>query len=251
MTTAILSALPEEQAGLAGHLQGLRTQVHAGREFHLGHWNGHAVVFVLSRIGKVAAATTAATLIERFGASRLFFTGLAGGLGPQVRVGDTVIGTKYLQHDMDASPLFARHEVPLYGRARFAADAASAALLLASAQALPAGGGIDPAVRQRFGLGTASRLHQGLIVSGDRFVCRADEAHALRAALPDALAVDMEAAAVAQVCHDHGAPFAAIRHISDRADDQAHVDFPAYLAQVAALQARALIGALLDRLAQA
>jgi len=248
MTTAILSALPEEQAGLAQRLDGLRTQVYAGREFHVGRWQGREVVFVLSRIGKVAAATTAAAAIERFGATRLFFTGLAGGLHPDVRVGDTVIGGEFLQHDMDASPLFARHEVPLYGRARFAADASSVALLLAAAQAAPEGGGLEPEVRQRFGLGRASRLHRGLIVSGDRFVSRAHEAQALREQLPDALAVDMEAAAVVQVCHDHGVPFAAARHVSDRADDEAHVDFPAYLAQVAACQARGLITALLDRL---
>jgi adenosylhomocysteine nucleosidase len=86
------------------------------------------------------------------------------------------------------------------------------------------------------------------LVSGDRFVSRADEAQVLRKLLPDALAVEMEAAAVAQVCHDHGIPFAAVRNISDRADDNAHVDFAAYLAEVAGVQARALIGALLPLL---
>jgi adenosylhomocysteine nucleosidase len=248
VTTAILSALPEEQAGLAAQLQGATVHTYAGREFHVGRWQGRPVVFVLSRIGKVAAATTAAALIERFGASRLFFTGLAGGLSSDVRVGDTVVATDLLQHDMDASPLFPRHEVPLYGRSRFAADPASVALLMAAVHSLPEDGLIDADVRQRFGLGKTSQVHQGLLVSGDRFVSRASESQALRDALPDALAVDMEAAAVAQVCHDHGVPFAAVRHVSDRADDSAHVDFPAYLTQVAALQARALICALLDRL---
>nr|WP_301334595.1 5'-methylthioadenosine/adenosylhomocysteine nucleosidase [Variovorax dokdonensis] len=246
-----MSALPEEQAGLAANLENPSVHVYAGREFYVGRWNGQPVVFVLSRIGKVAAATTAAAVIERFGATRLYFTGVAGGLHPRVKVGDTVVATELLQHDIDASPLFPRHEVPLYGRSRFAADMAGVAQLTLAAQAVTEAGAIDDDVRQRFGLGAAPCVHQGLLVSGDRFVSRASESQALREALPDALAVDMEAAAVAQVCHDHGVPFAAVRHISDRADDSAHVDFPAYLAQVAALQARALISALLDRHAPA
>ncbi|WP_213956114.1 5'-methylthioadenosine/adenosylhomocysteine nucleosidase [Variovorax sp. dw_954] len=249
MTTAILSALPEEQEGLAVQLEGLRVVRHAGRDFHAGEWLGRPVVFALSGIGKVAAATTAAALIERFNVRRIVFTGVAGGLHPDVRVGDTVVGAEFLQHDMDASPLFPRFEVPLYGRSRFAADAALAALLLAAARApsVNAKSLFDAQTLARFGIDTP-HVHQGLLISGDRFVARADEARALRAALPDAMAVEMEAAAVAQVCHDHGVPFAAVRNISDRADDQAHVDFPAYLAQVAGRQARALIAALLPTL---
>ena len=70
-------------------------------------------------------------------------------------------------------------------------------------------------------------LHEGLVISGDRFVSTAAESDALRAALPDALAVEMEGAALAQVCADFGRPFAVLRTISDRADDSAHVDFTA------------------------
>jgi adenosylhomocysteine nucleosidase len=102
MTTAVLSALPEEQEGLAAQLEGRRVVRHAGRDFHAGEWHGRPVVFALSRIGKVAAATTAAALIEQFKVRRIVFTGVAGGLHPDVRVGDTVIGTGFLQHDMDA-----------------------------------------------------------------------------------------------------------------------------------------------------
>ena len=249
MTTAILSALPEEQEGLAAQVDGLRVVRHAGRDFHAGRWHGRSVVFALSGIGKVAAATTAAALIGRFDARRIVFTGVAGGLHPDVRVGDTVIGTGFLQHDMDASPLFPRYEVPLYGRSRFAADGQLVELLLAAARDPSVGAAalFDAETLARFGIDTP-RVHQGLLISGDRFVARADEAHALRMALPDAMAVEMEAAAVAQVCHDYQVPFAAVRNISDRADDQAHVDFPAYLAQVAGRQARALIAALLPML---
>jgi adenosylhomocysteine nucleosidase len=77
-------------------------------------------------------------------------------------------------------------------------------------------------------------VHEGLIVSGDRFVSTTRESAALRAALPDALAVEMEGAAVAQVCADFERPFAVMRIVSDRADDDAHVDFGRFVEDVAA-----------------
>jgi adenosylhomocysteine nucleosidase len=84
-------------------------------------------------------------------------------------------------------------------------------------------------------------VHHGLIASGDRFISSALEAQALCAALPDALCVEMEGAAVAQVCHDYAIPFAAMRTISDRADDNAHVDFPAFVRDVAGPQALSIL----------
>jgi adenosylhomocysteine nucleosidase len=89
----------------------------------------------------------------------------------------------------------------------------------------------------------APRLHRGLVVSGDRFIARAADSEALRHDLPDALACEMEGAAVAQVCHDYRVPFAAVRTISDRADDQAHADFLRFVAAVASRYSLALIEA--------
>ena len=80
MTTAILSALPEEQSGLLGYLEKPQRLVHAGRTFWRGDLHGKPVVLALSGIGKVAAATTAAALVERFGVARIVFTGVAGGV---------------------------------------------------------------------------------------------------------------------------------------------------------------------------
>jgi adenosylhomocysteine nucleosidase len=88
-------------------------------------------------------------------------------------------------------------------------------------------------------------LHEGLLISGDRFVSRTAESRALQVELPDALAVDMESAAVAQVCADFGLPFAVVRTISDRADDAAHVDFPRFLTQVASRYSAAVVAQLL------
>ena len=83
------------------------------------------------------------------------------------------------------------------------------------------------------------------MVSGDRFVSTTAEARALQAELPDALAVEMEGAAFAQVCHDFGVPFAAVRTISDRADDAAHVDFTRFVRTVASARSAAIVDALL------
>ena len=217
-----------------------------GRTFWRGHLHGHDVVAVLSGIGKVAAATTATALIERFGVQRIVFTGVAGGVAPGVRVGDVVVAQRFLQHDMDASPIFPRHEVPGYGRSTFDSDATLTVQLARACEQvlhdLPAMLGSD--VVQAFGL-QSPRCHQGLLVSGDRFVSTTAESAALREALPDALAVEMEGAAFAQVCHDYGVPLAVVRTISDRADDAAHVDFPRFLREVASRYSGAIIEALL------
>jgi adenosylhomocysteine nucleosidase len=229
MTTAIVSAMHEELAAVLALMPDERKQVVGGREFWVGHLRGQPVVAVLSRIGKVAAATTATALIERFAVKRIVFTGVAGGLGAGVAVGDIVVGDSFLQHDLDASPIFPKYQVPLYGVDRFAADPRlSEALAQAVRTALP-----------------EVKLHRGLVLSGDRFVSTTAESSALQAALPDALAVEMEGAAFAQVCHDYGIPFAAVRTVSDRADDDAHVDFPRFLQQVASRHSAAIVRAFL------
>lgn len=252
-STAILSALAQEQQGLLEQLADVRQVRRAGRDFWLGELHGAPVVLALSRIGKVAAATTATTLIEAFGAQRIVFTGVAGALGPDVRVGDVVVASHFVQHDMDASPLFPRFEIPLYSQTQFACDTRLTALLSEAcrsaltdwqhAAARPAQDRPAPAV------------HQGLIASGDRFIATAqisrEVQQSLRSHAMHALAVEMEGAAVAQVCHDYGVAFAAMRTISDRADDLAHVDFEQFLTEVAGAYAQRILAHFLRLLAQA
>jgi adenosylhomocysteine nucleosidase len=246
-STAILSALPEEQAGLLAQLEGARRHTVASRDFWLGQLQGKPVVLALSRIGKVSASLTASVLIGHLGVSRIVFTGVAGGLAPGVRVGDVVVAQDFIQHDLDASPLFPRYEVPLYGRARFACEPALTSLLSTAArQAL---GSASTAAME---LPAGAKVHSGLIASGDRFVSSAEASRALQSALRsaghEALAVEMEGAAVAQVCADYDIPFAAMRTISDRADDTAHIDFPRFVNEVASRYALAIIKQLMQSL---
>jgi len=233
---AILSALPEEQEGLLAHMQDAQCVRYASRDFWTGRLQGQSVVLALSRIGKVAAATTAAALIGHFGVRAIVFTGVAGGVGAGVRVGDVVVGSSYVQHDMDASPLFARFEVPLTGQAIWPADAALLEQLQAAAAQALAG---------RCYAGAEVTLHQGLIASGDQFIgnaaVQATLCNALQALGHFPLAVEMEGAAVAQTCADHGVPFVAVRSISDRADAHADVSFSAFVQTTARHYAHAIV----------
>lgn len=242
---AILSALVDEQRGLLVALVQPHQTQRAGRTFWSGQLCGAPVVLSTSGIGKVAAALTSTVLIEVFGAAQVVFTGVAGGVGPGVEVGDVVVGSAFLQHDMDCSPLFPRYEIPLYGQSEIQADPALTQTLLQACRSAPLvhTGHASPVV-----------IHQGLIASGDRFVSRPGEVAELIAAMAAAayhpLAVEMECAAVAQVCLDYGVPFAAVRTISDRADAQAHGDFQHFVTQVASLYSHHIVMGLLRSLSK-
>lgn len=228
----ILAAVQEELTGLLALMSpGVRVHRIGMRDYHVGMLGSQPCVAVLARIGKVAAAASAVTLIREFGADTLILTGLAGGIGPDVNIGDIVVADGLIQHDMDASPLFQRYEVPLLGKSEFATDASLSDLLCRCAaeylaQEPPAK---DLAV---FGI-ERPRVHRGLIASGDQFIGNAHIASTLRDALPGVLCVEMEGAAVAQICHEYGARCAVVRTISDRADASADIDFSAFLANVA------------------
>lgn len=225
----VMAALPQELGDLidAMHLAGgVRTETIGRRQYHVGMAHGVPCAVTLARVGKVAAAATASALIHVFGVDAIVFTGVAGGVRDDVRVGDIVIGETLMQHDLDASPLFPRFEVPLLGMARFASDAKLSADLAGACAAFLADE--HAALERRFGV-HPPRLHRGLIVSGDRFVSSHDEVNALRAALPDALAVEMEGAAIAQVCFEYAVPCAVVRTVSDTADADAPESFLEFL----------------------
>jgi adenosylhomocysteine nucleosidase len=232
----IISALHEEQEGLVQAMEGPATVRHGMRDYSVGRLWGIDAVCVLSRIGKVAASMTATLLVEKFGVTHILFTGVAGSGDALVRVGDIVIGESLVQHDMDASPLFPRYEVPLTGIARFQSDVslsrqlADAANSFLDADFLEVIGHQD---RHDFGLGMPT-VHRGLIASGDQFVSSRVHIERLNTSHPGLLAVEMEGAAVAQVCFELGVPFAVIRTISDNANEDAATDFLRFVKSVAA-----------------
>jgi len=231
---ALIGAMQEELSAVLALMPHATCDVIAGRQFWQGHVHGHAVVAVLSGIGKVAAAITATVLIEKYRVQSILFTGVAGGLAPHVKVGDVVVAAELLQHDMNASPLFPQYEVPLLGLARFQADDRMTQWLIESAKlALP-----------------QAQVHVGLIVSGDQFVASAAESQRLQTNITDALAVEMEGAAIAQVCHAYDMPLAVVRTLSDRADDNAHTDFLSFVKDVASPYSAAIVSEFLKCLPQ-
>lgn len=237
----IVAALPEELGDLIAAMRAegpVETVTLGAREYHAGTAYGVPCVVALARIGKVAVAATVSALIHRFDVLAVVFTGVAGGVSRDVRVGDVVVAQSLLQHDLDASPLFPRFEVPLLGVERFAADAALAAQLRAAAEQFLAE---DRAALAEHLHVQHARVRDGLIVSGDRFVSSEREVQALRDALPDALAVEMEGAALAQVCYEHGVPYAVVRTISDAADDHATASFENFLSRIAAIYSSGIL----------
>jgi adenosylhomocysteine nucleosidase len=199
------------------------------RDYYQGVLYGQPCVIALTRVGKVAAAATTATLLGEFEVDRVVFTGLAGGVAPDVKVGDVVIGSALAQHDLDARPLFPRHEVPLLHTSRFATSEALSALLKCCAAEFLAG------------MPAAPTVHLGLIATSDQFINDARAVAQLRADMPEALCVEMEGAAVAQVCHEFGVPCAVLRTVSDRADEDSHIDFPIFLREVASVYSAGIL----------
>lgn len=235
-TIGIIAALQDEIATLLTAMGPDVVTRHIGqRAYHEGMLSERRCVVVLARVGKVAAAATAVTLIREFGVTAVVFTGLAGAVADHVRVGDVVVAQTLLQHDFDARPLFPRYEVPLLGRSYFDADAQLALLLAECAQdylGSELAQEVSLATQDAFGMADPV-VHCGTIISGDCFVNDTSAVALLRSALPDALCVEMEGAAVAQICYEYGVPCGILRTISDRADSTAGTDFAVFLAQVA------------------
>jgi len=231
----VIGAMPEELAAVIDVIHADEVIELGGRRYYRGRYAGEPVVCVVSRIGKVAAAATTAILLERFAPRAIVMTGLAGAVDPRLAIGDIVIADRLIHHDLDARPLFPRHEIPLLGVDELAADLALSDRLATAAAAF-----VPPPEVAALGI-TIPGLWRGLVASGDQFFSSVAAVAALRARLPDVLAVEMEGAAVAQVCHEHGVPFAIARVISDTADHAAAIDFARFLAVACGPYARALV----------
>lgn len=232
----LISALKQEQAGIIDAMRDTQLINRGMRDYVTGKLWEIDCTCVLSRIGKVAAATTVATLIERFKVTHILFTGVAGSADPGVAVGDIVIAESLIQHDMNTSPLFPRFEVPLTGVSRFPSDKYLSDLLIDAAcgfiiedlQQV-----INATDRASFNINTP-KVHQGLLASGDEFITNRERLTDLKNAIPEVLAVEMEGAAVAQVCFEFGMPFSIIRTISDNANEDSPKDFMQFIDHIAA-----------------
>ncbi len=224
----VMGALPEEINGVVNLLENKTEHRLGKRIYYTGTINNQNVVVVYSRIGKVAAAATVSTLILKFNITELIFTGVAGGIAADLKIGDIVVGTELVQHDMDASPLFPQFEIPLIGQSHFKAnqdllklsqDAISNLLENSNLHQV-----IDESDLEQFNI-RHPKMQLGLIASGDLFFKDQAQKEQLIQHLPMTQCVEMEGAAVAQVCYEFGIPFVVIRTISDEADQHSTIDF--------------------------
>jgi adenosylhomocysteine nucleosidase len=224
--TGIIAAMDSEIRNLTAALEHERTEKIAGREIHYGNLEGQPVALVLCGCGKVNAALSATLLTCHAKVSRILVTGVSGGLAEGLKVGDIVIGDSFVQHDMDARPLFPLHEIPFEGFSVIEADP-DLRQLLSNA------GRVMLATKRPPGLENASLL-EGLVVSGDQFLSSTEARERVLESLPKASCVDMESAAVAQVCRTSDLPLGVMRVISDSADGSAHIDFAKFVEETAA-----------------
>ncbi|HEY1777984.1 MAG TPA: 5'-methylthioadenosine/adenosylhomocysteine nucleosidase [Solirubrobacteraceae bacterium] len=226
----ILAAMYEELDAVLADVEQTNTELVIGRTFHRGILHGHEVIAVVAGIGKTAVATTTTLLIQHFGADFILLTGAAGRVREDLAVGDVIVASHLVHHDLDASPIFPRYHVPTLGRAELETDAAISSLAMAAAESFIAA---DP--------GNEARVELGLVLSGDQFMGRVALAD-LRRRFPDGLAVEMEGAAVAQVCIEAQIPLAVVRSISDDGDAGS---FERFLQSECGRYARAIVGGLL------
>lgn len=231
----IMGAIPQEINGVVNLLTNKQEHKIGRRSYFTGKLNNQKVVVVFSRVGKVAASATVTTLILEFKVSELIFTGVAGGIHADVKIGDIVLGQSLIQHDMNAQPLFPAYEIPMLGKAYFEADssqlevATTAILEILEEQHLH--NVISEKDLDKFNI-HQPQLHVGLIGSGDLFFSTNSQKEKLQQNLPEILCVEMEGAAVAQVCYEFDIPFIIIRTISDDADDHSTLDFNSFIEKI-------------------
>ncbi|RRJ92712.1 5'-methylthioadenosine/adenosylhomocysteine nucleosidase [Paenimyroides tangerinum] len=231
----IIGAIPEEINAIIEEMQISETRIIGKRKYYIGKLENKDCVVVFSRIGKVAATITTTTLIQEFKIAKLIFTGVAGGINPNVKVGDIVLATSLSQHDFDAFPLYPKNEIPLINKKYFKTDSGLNQITSTEITSFLENKTIHSYISENdlneFGIQTPV-LHQGLIVSGDQFIYQPEQVSKILTDFPEALCAEMEGAAVAQVCHEYHIPFTVIRTISDNANESATLDFNKFIEQI-------------------
>jgi adenosylhomocysteine nucleosidase len=233
--TGILVPMQQEIELILHHMHVENIVETGSRKFYVGTIQKKKCVVSLSRIGKVASSVTAAVMIERFAVDRLIVTGVAGGLTDEVKIGDIVVATSSVQHDMDCRPIFPQFEIPLLDVVTFTCDTTLVEDAYKSCSTF-----IREELHDFVSKNELQALHihhpavhKGLLVSGDQFIGTMPQYEKIRAELPDAIFVEMEGAAVAQVCYEYKVPLVVVRSISDKANAIAHIDFNRYIENVA------------------
>jgi adenosylhomocysteine nucleosidase len=236
MPVGLIAAIPQELVHLREALAEDSTETRAGLRFARGRLEGREVVLAEAGIGKVNTALVATLLIDHYASDPVVFSGVAGGLDPELHIGDVVIAEKAIQHDFGVRqngrlhPYQAGH-IPFFNptdRMGFEADAE----LLARVQQRLAGLELPPLSRAAGGLGRRPRIVHGTVLTGDQFLNCETTRERLHAEL-GGQAVEMEGAALAQVAERFDRRWLLIRALSDLAGHESSIDFGAFVEEVA------------------
>ena len=218
MKVGIIGAMDVEVEHLVGELEDDQPFERFSMVFHEGALHGVPVVVVMCGVGKVNAALCAQTLIDRFGVTCIINTGVAGSLDNRINIGDLVVSTDAVHHDMDLTPLgYEPGFVPSMGTIAFSADNKLREL----------------AVRVTHEVAPEIGVYEGRVASGDQFISSAEQKSRIVKTF-GAMCAEMEGAAIAHVCHLAKVPFVIVRAISDKADAPASVDYPTFKREAAA-----------------
>lgn len=208
----IIGAMEEEVAALKEKMQLSGVLKKASMEFYKGTLQGKPVVVVRSGIGKVNAGLCAQILIDVFDAKKIINTGIAGSLDARIDIGDIVVSTEAVQHDMDATEFgYPLGQIPRMETLAFPADETMVKTAKEACEK----------VNPQIGVFT------GRIVTGDQFVASREMKDRIKADF-DGLCTEMEGGAIAQAAWLNHVPFVIIRAISDKADDSAQMDYPTF-----------------------
>ncbi|WP_221566087.1 5'-methylthioadenosine/S-adenosylhomocysteine nucleosidase [Alkalihalobacillus sp. TS-13] len=223
MKVAIIGAMDEEVILMQELIEDSKTETIAGCTFFTGKLYDQDVILLKSGIGKVNAAIATTLLNQLYKPDYVINTGSAGGFNPDLNVGDVVISTEIRHHDVDVTAFgYEYGQVPQ----------------------LPAFYMPDPLLvniaEESAKDATEMQIVKGLIASGDSFMNDASRVKDIRGKFPELFAAEMEAAAIAQVCHQFKVPFVVIRSLSDIAGKDAPMSFDQFL-KVAAKNSADLI----------
>lgn len=209
MNIGIIGAMEEEILHYRNNMELVSQEVKAGIHFYIGTLSGFSVVICKGGVGKVNASVCTQILIEHFSVTHVLFTGVAGAVNPDLRIGDIVVSSDAIHHDMDATGLgFQLGQIPYSEDYIFQADPFLQNLALTVGKEVIA----------------EQTVIAGRILSGDQFIANREKVNQLQQELSGAC-VEMEGAAVAQVCTMFAIPYVIIRSISDQADGSAKVNF--------------------------
>ena len=208
--TGIIAAVIEEAEAIKKEIENIKEIVINEISLFTGKFNEKEIVFVQSGIGKVNAAITATLLIEKFNVKEVIFSGVAGSLDARLKIGDVVIGRDIVQHDVDATAFgYKMGQIPQMKEWAFESD--------------------KDLIEKTAKINNINhQILLGRILTGDQFINKKDVKIQLGKDF-DALCVDMESGAVAQVCARLGIKFLIIRSISDSITDDSGMEYTSFV----------------------